>query len=95
MATETATRDDLVGVSVHEVAVGDRVVLDPIYGMEEVVSVDEHVLDWWGAHANVMQETATKAIRFGLHGRYGEVRYALRFPHEPCVKVVAHRELRA
>lgn len=90
MAVETATRDALMGISVHEVAVGDRVVLDAIYGMEEVLTVDRHELDWWGAHRG-----STEAVRIQLKGRYGDPRFVLRFPHEPCVKVTVHRALRA
>lgn len=80
-----ATRDDLVGASVHEIEPNDVVVLDAIYGMERVISVDRHTID--------NPAIKWEAIRLQLRTRYGDSRYALRFPHEPCVKVETRKAL--
>jgi len=80
-----ATRDDLTGVSIREVKSGDVVVLDAIYGMERVIAVDNHTID--------DPTIEWEAVRLQVRTRYGDSRYVLRFPHEPCVKVATRRPL--
>jgi hypothetical protein len=63
---------------IGHVEIGDRVLLDPVYGMERVLAVDEYVLgDWLVKRLQVENELGTIG------------RFVIRFPHEPVLRWLA------
>lgn len=70
----------------EQLKVGDQVLADPVFGVEEVVQRDELTIA-------SPTSTAWKVVHLGLKRPArdqdpGGLRYVARFPHEPTVRVL-------
>lgn len=74
--------------AVYQLQPGDLVTVDPFFGLEQVVSVEELYLSAQAYWEGVRGSWPCKklVLRFALPGSETNTRNVLRFPHEPITK---------
>jgi hypothetical protein len=76
---------------IGHVEIGDRVLLDPVYGMERVLAVDEYVLGRPGNGEPLRTGSGDWLVkRLQVENELGTIgRFVIRFPHEPVLRWLA------
>jgi len=94
VSSQTVEKAGIEPSIIEQIEVGDRIIIDPIYGAEEVLTIETG--DFVPHQAGNGQRQPLIPISFPIVKLYlrnklhnqNPLRYAVRFPNESCIKVI-------